>query len=204
VFKKSWVGWLDCRVLLPFFDLLGNDILEMVEESRRKGRVLGALNATFIALIPKSDKPDSFGGFRPIALCNLVYKIITKIIVARIKTTRFVGISKEQFGFLEGRQITDAIGVVHEALHSIKVKNIKALVLKLDLVKASDRVDWGFLKIVLLQVGISLEATDWILGCVSLTNFVLLINGKPTSFFKSYKGFNARFPFITFTFPPFY
>jgi hypothetical protein len=90
-------GWT-VEFFLAFFDLLGNEILEMVEESRRKGRVSGALNATFIALIPKSDKPDSFGGFRPISLCNLVYKIITKIIVARIKTSLSVGISKEQFG----------------------------------------------------------------------------------------------------------
>jgi hypothetical protein len=155
---------------LAFFDLLGEDILGLVEESRRKGRVSGALNATFVALIPKSDKPDSFGGFRPIALCNLVYKIITKIISARIKNSLSVGISKEQFGFLEGRQITDAIGVVQEALHSIKVKNIKALVLKLDLIKAYDRVDWGFLRLVLLQVGLSLEATDWIMGCVTTAN----------------------------------
>jgi hypothetical protein len=139
---------------------LGNELLEVVEESRRLGKVLGALNATFIALIPKSDKPDSFGGFRPIALCNLVYKIITKIIAAKLKTSLSIGISKEQFGFLEGRQITDAIGVVQEALHNIKVKNVKASVLKLDLVKAYDRVDWGFLILVLLQVGLSLEATD--------------------------------------------
>jgi hypothetical protein len=88
---------------LAFFSLLGNEILEMVEESRRKGRVTGALNATFISPILKSDKPNSFGGFRPISLCNLVYKIITKIIVARIKTSLSVGISKEQFGFLESR-----------------------------------------------------------------------------------------------------
>jgi len=115
----------------------------MVEESRRKGRVPGALNATFTALIPNIDKPDSFGGFRPIALCNLIYKIITKIIVARIKSSLLVGISKEQFGFLEGRQIIDAIGVSQEALHSIKVKNLKALVLKLDMLKEYDRVDWG-------------------------------------------------------------
>jgi hypothetical protein len=70
------------------------------------------------------------------------------------------GISKEQFGFLEGGQIIYAIGVVHESLHSIKLKNIKALVLKLDLIKAYDRVHWGFLGLVLLQVGLSLEATD--------------------------------------------
>jgi len=63
---------------LAFFDLLGNDLLEAVEESRRLGKVSGDLNATFIAIICKSDKPDSFGGFRPITLCNLVYKIIKK------------------------------------------------------------------------------------------------------------------------------
>jgi hypothetical protein len=166
----------------------------MVEESRRKGRVTGALNATFLALIPKSDKPKSFGGYRPIALCNLVYKIITKIIATRIKSFLSFGISKEQFGFLEGRQIIDAIGVVQEALHSIKVKNIKALVLKLDLIKAYDRVDWGFLRLVLLQVGMSLEATDWILGCVTTANFVVLINGRPTNFFKSTRGLRQGFP----------
>jgi hypothetical protein len=127
-------GW-DVEFFLTFFSLLGNDILEMVEESMRKG----SLECYLLSLIPKSD--DSFGGFRPIALCNLVYNIITKIIAARIKSSLSVGISKEQFGFLEGKQITDAIGVVHEALHSIKVKNIKALVLKLDLIKAYDRVD---------------------------------------------------------------
>jgi hypothetical protein len=120
-------GWT-VEFFLTFYDILGNDILEMVEESRRKGWVSGALNATFLALIPKSNNPDSFGGFRPIALCNLVYKIITKIIATRIKSSLSFGLSKEQFGFLEGRKITDAIGIVHEALHSIKVKNIKALV----------------------------------------------------------------------------
>jgi hypothetical protein len=93
-------GWT-VEFFLSFFDLLGIELLDMVEESRRQGRVTGALNATFIALIPKTDKPDSFGGFRPIALCNLAYKIITKIIATRIKTALSVGISKEQFSFLK-------------------------------------------------------------------------------------------------------
>jgi hypothetical protein len=179
---------------LAFFDILGNDILDMVEDSKRKGRVIGALNDTFISLIPKSDNPGSFGGYRPIDLCNLVYKIITKIIATRIKSSLSFGISKEQFGFLEGRQIIDVIGVVQEDSHGIKVKTMKALVLKLDLIKAYDRVDCGFLRLVLLQVGMHLEATDWILGCVNSANFVLLINGRPISFFKNTRGLRQGFP----------
>jgi hypothetical protein len=88
---------------LDFFDLLGEDILGLVEKSRRKGRVSGELNDTFVVLIHKSDKPDSFGWFIPISICNLVYKIISKIIAVKIKISLSLGISKEQFGFLEGR-----------------------------------------------------------------------------------------------------
>jgi hypothetical protein len=186
-------GWT-VEFFLAFFDILGDELVEMVEESRKKGRVSGALNATFLALIPKSENPRNFGDYRPISLCNLMYKIITKIIANIIKSSLSCGISKEQFGFLEGRQITDAIGIVQEALHSIKVKNIKAMVLKLDMIKAYDRVDWGFLRLVLLQVGMSLEATDWIMGCVTSANFVVLINGKPTKFFKSTRGLRQGCP----------
>jgi hypothetical protein len=138
-FLARMAGLWNC--FYDFYDLVGVDILEMVEESMKKGRVFGALNATFLSLIPKSDNPGSFRDFRPTTLCNLVYKIITKIIAKRIKSTLSFGVSKEQFGFLKGRQITDAIGIVQEALHSVKVKNIKAMVLKLDLIKDYDKVD---------------------------------------------------------------
>jgi len=168
--------------------------LEAVEESRRLGNVTGPLNAMFIALSPKSNKLDSFGGFKPIALCNLIYKIITKIIAIKLKTFLSFGISKEQFGILEGRQITYTIGVVQEVLHSIKVKKNKSLALKLNLVKAYDRVDWGFLRIFLLQVGLSLVAMDWIMGCVTSTNFIVLISGKPNRFFKSSRGLRQGCP----------
>jgi hypothetical protein len=60
-------GWT-VEFFLAFFDILGNDLVDMVEESRKKGWVSGALNATFLALIPKCDNPYYFGGFRPIGI----------------------------------------------------------------------------------------------------------------------------------------
>lgn len=98
------------------------------------------INATFIAVIPKVDKDESLNDFRPISLCNCLYKIIAKVISRRIKRILSKNISLEQFGFLQGRQIHEAIGVAQEALHSLKVKNMTRAILKLDLSKAYDRV----------------------------------------------------------------
>jgi hypothetical protein len=83
---------------------------------------------------------------------------------------------------LENRQIIDAIGLSQETLHSIKIKKSKEMVLKLDMMKAYDRFDWSFLRLVLLQIG--LEAIDWIMGCVISTNLSFLINGSPFGFFR--------------------
>jgi hypothetical protein len=60
--------------------------------------------------------------------------------------------------------------------------------------KAYDRVDWRFLRLVLLHIGLCLEATDWIMGCVNSTNFSVLINGSPSSFFRSSRGLRHGFP----------
>jgi hypothetical protein len=117
-------GWT-VEFFLHFFDLVGKDLLDAVEESRQCGEVIRSLNSTFIALIPKVNSPSSFGDFRPIALCNLCYKIIAKIIARRIRPILSRSLSEEQLGFLKGRQILDAIGTTQECLHSIKVKNYK-------------------------------------------------------------------------------
>jgi len=78
-------GW-PVEFILAFFDLFENELIKMIEFSRIRGTVSGSLNSTFIALIPKKDKPTMFSDFRPISLCNLLYKIISKIISNRIKT----------------------------------------------------------------------------------------------------------------------
>lgn len=103
--KAKSPGPIDWNVefFLDFFNLLGKDFLVVVEESRLNGMVSDALNATFLNLIPKKDRPENFQYFRPISLCNVVYKMITKIIANRLKPVFSKFMSKGQFGFLENR-----------------------------------------------------------------------------------------------------
>jgi hypothetical protein len=186
-------GWT-VEFFTHFFYLVGEDLLEMVEESRLRGFIVGSLNSTFLTLIPKANKPVTFEYFWPISLCNLCYKLISKIIANRIKPILSRSLSAEQLGFLKGRQIQDAIGTTHESLHSIKRKKLKSLVLKLDLRKAYDCIDWDFLRMILLQVGFGLQMTKWIMSCVNSSSYAVLLNGEATDFFRSGRGIRQGCP----------
>jgi hypothetical protein len=186
-------GWTQ-ELFQDFFDILGEDLHKAVEESRCTGIIPGALNATFFALIPKVSKPDSFHDFRPISLCNFVYKVISKIIATRMKEKLASCISYEQFGFLKDRLIFDVVGIAQECLHTAKSKKLSSIILKLDLKKAYDKVSWQFLRMLLIQIGLKWEVTQWIMACITSVNMVVLINGSPTDFFKSYRGLRQGFP----------
>jgi retron-type reverse transcriptase len=121
-------------------------------------------NTTFLALIPKKDEPTSFEDFRLIALCNCIYKIVAKIISRHLKPILSEVISKEQFGFLNGRQIHEAIRVAQEGLHSLKSLRSKGVVLKIDLSKAFDRVSWSFIRLLLTHLGFEVPFIRWIMA----------------------------------------
>jgi hypothetical protein len=118
-------GWT-VEFYLGFYDLLEVELLRVIEESRLYRKVLGALNSTFIALIPKKSDPNSFEDFQPISLCNLIYKFIVKVIANRLKGMLSSFISQEQFGFLFNRQIHDVVGTTQEGLHTIKQGKISS------------------------------------------------------------------------------
>lgn len=147
-----------------------------IEKSRSSVLIPENINTTFLTLIVKVDKPSTFAEYKPISLCNLLYKLITKIIVGLMKVVLGECISVEQFGFLPSRQIMDAAGIVRETLHSIKLKNIPVMILKLDLEKAYDKVDRYFLHLILVQIGLPLNIVHWIMSYVNSASFVFLVN----------------------------
>lgn len=160
----------------------------MVQESHKNKQMLKSLNSTFLALIPKKEEANRLDQFRPIALCNVLYKIITKLIAERLKHLLGSLISAEQVGFVKGRHILDGIVIAMEVIHSMSTSKKKVMFIKLDMAKAYDRVRWEFLHKILLAFGFDEEWVSWVLSCVTSSSFSVLINGEPSDLFGASRG----------------
>lgn len=108
------------------------------------GNFPSTLNETNIVLIPKVDSPSPMRDLRPISLCNVLYKIVAKVLANRLKKLLPKCISEEQSAFVEGRSILDNVLIAFEIIHHMKCKTKGArgeVALKIDISKAYDRVD---------------------------------------------------------------
>eukprot|EP00253_Pinus_taeda_P008983 PITA_08983 len=106
----------------------------MIQKSQESQKIGGCTNSTFLALIPKEKGANSFNRFRPISLCNIGYKVITKVIANRLKKILPKIILENQGGFIHGRQLVDNFILVQKAIHSILRRKEKSVA---DFFKAS-------------------------------------------------------------------
>ena len=124
-----------------FWHIVGNDVTTAVLDYLNNGNMMPDINYTHIVLIPKIKSPEKMTNFRPINLCNVIYKIISKVIANRLKLILPQLISPTQSAFIPSRLITDNVLVAYETLHSMhcRKKGRKgSLALKLDISKTYD------------------------------------------------------------------
>lgn len=129
-----------------FWEILGDDLVREVLQAINTATILEGWNDTTIVLIPKINQPTLVSQFRPISLCNVVYKIISKVLANRLRTILPDIISDHQSAFVPGLMITDNILIACESIHPIKKKKGKRglCAVKLDMHQAYYRVEWVF------------------------------------------------------------
>ena len=119
------------------------------------------------------------GNYKPISLCNIVYKIVTKVIVARLRPYLDKLISPLQAAFVPGRKGIDNAIIAQEVIHSINKKRGKVgyMALKIDLEKVYNKLEWSFIKDMLIRINLLVDLVNIIMSCVSTVFTSILVNG---------------------------
>nr|XP_029151634.1 uncharacterized protein LOC114925975 [Arachis hypogaea] len=140
-FKAPGADGFQAFFFKEYWEVVGTEVWELVKKAFVGFDLDSALFDTLVVLIPKVDNPSRMKEFCPISLCNVIYKIITKVVVERLRPFLQDIIGPLQGGFIPGRGAPNNIIVAQEVLHFMKKTKSKkgVLAFKIDLEKAYDR-----------------------------------------------------------------
>ncbi|XP_058761431.1 uncharacterized protein LOC131634822 [Vicia villosa] len=183
-----------------FWFLLKEDLMKLCNDFFSKGTLVKAISSSFLALIPKKKNPQGLSEYRPICLVGSIYKILAKILAARIRGVLDKVISTNQTAFVPGRSMMDGVLMVNEILDWAKRKKKGCLLLKVDFEKAYDSISWNYLRWIMRRMGFGKKWMNWMESCIFSSHMSVLVNGSATKEFKVHRGLRQGDPISPFLF----
>ena len=160
-----------------YWDVVSDDVTATCLFNLNKGVMPSGLNSTSIVLVPKVNSPERMSDLRPISLCNVIYKIMAKAVANRLRIIIPSIISNTQSAFIHGRSITDNAMIAFEIGHYLKRKRqgkTGVAALKIDMSKAYDRIEWNFLRQMLIALGFDSSWVELIMLCVTTVEYMVI------------------------------
>lgn len=182
-FQKSW-------------EVVGDSLVKFALDFFAVGKLHPGCNDTVITLIPKVSCPESVKQLRPIGLCNITYKILTKTMANRLREASKKLIGPNQTSFVPGRQISDNIIVLQEVLNSMNVRKATTgwIIMKVDLEKAYDKLDWRFIEETLTSIGFNEVWRRNLMECITTPRMAINWNRKTSQWFLPKRGIRQGDP----------
>jgi hypothetical protein len=170
-----------------FWQLVGEKVKKEVLDVLNGSDMPQGWNDIVIVLIPKTKQPEKLKDLRPISLCNVLYKLISKVLANRLKNILPEIISPSQSAFVSGRMITDNVLLAYELTHHLNNKRrgvVRLAAIKLDMSKAYDRVELAILNENYAKNGLSRRWANLIKNCITTVSYRIKVNGEYTYCFS--------------------
>ncbi|XP_061336789.1 uncharacterized protein LOC133283880 [Gastrolobium bilobum] len=201
-FKAPGPDGMQVCFLQAQWNVIKESLVNIIRDIFIDPRRMGNINRSSNCLIPKEDNPDSLNKLRPISLCNVVFKVVTKILANRLKLYLNVLILPNQCSFIKGRHSSDNIIIAQEIFHSTRLKKggVGWMAIKVDLEKAYDKVNWDYLRQTLQAVGLNDETVNLIMEGVTSTVMNILWERETIDDFMPTRGIRQGDPLSPYLF----